>query len=151
MQQHERLHNIVPEVKVSYLDYMPNKLAGLYLDNEICINKNQGYYRNTGTLAEEIGHYFTSHGHITDYANNINHAKQELVARRYGIKLLLPLERLIECYNLGITTEYEMVLHLEIDNKYLKDAIEDYKNKFGLWVKYEGYLIGFEPLDIKKL
>lgn len=150
MQQLERLEALVPDVILRYDPLMPDFLSGLYVDQHIYLNKNKNYYNHVGTMAEEIGHYMTSTGDITDYSN-INNARQERRARRQGIRLLIPLERLIECYELGITYEYDIILHLEIDNQYLKIAIDEYKALFGIEKIFHGYRIIFDPLNIIKI
>ena len=45
----------------------------------------------------------------------------------------------------------QCVCTFEIDRSYFEEAIEDYKRQFGSYVKYDGYLIEFEPLKIKKI
>lgn len=151
MQQLERLKSRIPEIHISYDHLMPKGLSGLYTNRNIRLNAKNDYYKNVSVLAEEIGHYHTSYGDITDYSN-LDNMRQELRARRFGIKLILPLEKLIECYEAGLWGDiYAMCLHLEIDRSYFKEAVEDYKKQFGHYVKYDGYLIEFEPLNIKRL
>lgn len=149
MQQLERLLHLVPEVDIEFDELMPKGMGGFNNSNEIILNGNNNYYTNVGNLAEEIGHYLTSTGDISNY-KNINNMKQEFKARRVGIRLILPLERIIECYELSILTEYDMCMHLEVTPEYLSKALEDYKRQFGAYVKYGGYRIEFEPLNIKK-
>lgn len=150
MQQLEKLIAQVPEVNISYDHFMPKALKGFYYDNNINLNPENDYYQNVAVLAEEIGHYYTSYGDITDYSK-IDNMKQEFKARREAIKLVIPLEKIIECYELGIWGDiHEMCNHLEVDYEFLKYAIEDYKKKFGSYVKYDGYKIEFEPLRILK-
>ena len=84
--------------------------------------------------------------------DNINAARQELKARRFGFKLAVPLEKLIKCYKQGVWGDvYEMCLTMQIDRSYFYAAIEDYKKQFGTYVKYDGYYIQFEPLDILEI
>ncbi|TDM15725.1 hypothetical protein [Macrococcus bovicus] len=161
MQVREKLVNQFPEVSVQYDPMMPVKFGGLYERNHlhpnglILLTDKLNYYLENGILGEEFGHHVTTTTDITGYYRkpyNVNAARQELRARRFGHKLLIPLEQLIDCYENGCWGDiYAMCLHLEIDRSYFSIVIEDYKSKFGLWIEYEGYLIGFEPLDIKKL
>lgn len=151
MQKLEQLTSIIPDVKVTYDHLMPKALAGLYSTNRIRLNARNDYYKNVEVLAEEIGHHYTSFGDISDYSN-INSMKQEHRARRYAIKLILPLEKLIECYHSDVWGDkYEICTHLEITPEYFDSAVKDYIKKFGHYVKYDGYKISFEPLSIKKL
>lgn len=148
MKVHEKLNDLVPGINITYLD-MPKGLTGLTVRNNIYLSKSlTNYYHQTEVLAEEVAHYLTSDGDITNY-RNIDNMRQERKARRYAHKLLVPLDKLIECFKLGIWGDiYEMCLHLEIDRSYFEKVINDYKNIFGLEVKYKGYLITFEPLNI---
>lgn len=151
MQKLEKLMSTVPEVNVNYDHLMPKSLKGLYYDENIKLNTRNNYYQNVEVLAEEIGHYKTSFGHIHDYSK-VTNMKQEHVARRYAIKLIMPLEKLIECYEQGIWGDkYEVCEHLEITTNFFDKAIEDYKKKFGYYVKYSGYYINFADLEINKL
>lgn len=160
LQKKEKLVSLFPEVAVETTYDLPKGLGGLYERDEyipnglVTLDARRDYYIQNGYLAEELGHHATSYGEITSYLGrryNINHARQELRARRYGVKLILPLEKLIECYKKGLWGDiYAMCLYLEIDRSYFKKAIEDYKKQFGTFVEYEGYYITFEPLDIKE-
>lgn len=161
MQLREKLLSKYPNLKIEYDNNMPKKFEGLYERDEdvpyglITLSGRLNYYLENAKLAEEIGHHETSHGNILNYYNkayNVESARQELRARRFGHKLLLPLEKLIKCYERGLWGDiYEMCLHLEIDRVHFNEAIEDYKAKFGLYVRYSGYLIQFEPLKIQEL
>lgn len=151
MQQLEKLMECVPELKVTYDAYMPKGLSGLYHKDHIRLNPENSYEKNVGILAEEIGHYLTSNGDITDYSDT-NNMKQELVARREALKMLLPLDKLIECYENGIWGNvHEVCEYLEIDTQFFEYAIADYKKQFNMHIDYKGYRIVFEPLSIKKI
>lgn len=151
MQQLEKLQSIIPEVSVSYDHFMPRGLSGFYEPNRIRLNSNNDYYKNVEVLAEEIGHHFTSYGDISDY-RKVESMKQEHRARRFAIKLVMPLEKLIECYEMNFWGDkYEMCTHLEITPEFFDSAVKDYVKKFGQYVKYDGYKIYFEPLEIIKI
>ncbi|PKE17802.1 ImmA/IrrE family metallo-endopeptidase [Macrococcoides caseolyticum] len=160
MQLRERLLDPYPNMVIEYDEDMPVKMGGLYEryfeypNGIITLADRLNYYMQNGHLAEEIGHHETSYGDITNAYRrqyNVDAARQELRARRYGHKLILPLERLIKCYEHGHWGDiYEMCLCLEIDRSHFKNIIDDYKSKFGQYVKYDGYRIQFEPLKIEK-
>ena len=145
MKVHEKLNDLVPGINITYLD-MPKGLTGLTVRNNIYLSKSlTNYYHQTEVLAEEVAHYLTSDGDISDY-RNINSMQQEVKARRYAHQLLVPLNKLIECYELGIWGDiYEICLHLEIDRSYFNRVIEDYKTQFGTCVRHGNYLITFCP------
>lgn len=160
MQLREKLLDPYPNMVIEYDEDMPVKMGGLYEryfeypNGIITLADRLNYYMQNGHLAEEIGHHETSYGDITNAYRrqyNVDAARQELRARRYGHKLILPLERLIKCYEHGHWGDiYEMCLCLEIDRSHFKNIIDDYKSKFGQYVKYDGYRIQFEPLKIEK-
>lgn len=160
MQLREKLLAPYPKLELVYDKYMPGKFGGMYERNYeypfglITLSDKLNYYLQNGHLAEEIGHHETSSGNLLGFYNkpyNVDIARQELRARRFGHKLILPLEKLIYCYEHGHWGDiYEMCLCLEIDRSYFNKAIEDYKARFGAYVKYRGYTITFEPLSIKK-
>ncbi|GAB3061145.1 hypothetical protein ACFOU0_06585 [Salinicoccus sesuvii] len=161
MQVREKLMNQFPKLELHVSDELPKGLIALYEQDalspngSITIDGRINYYLQNGILAEELGHHATSYGDITNYKGkniNINAAKQEVRARRFGIKLILPLEKLVDCFENGYWGDlYAMCLYLEIDRSYFEEAIEDYKKQFGSYVKYDGYYIAFEPLKIEKL
>ncbi|HJA91224.1 MAG TPA: ImmA/IrrE family metallo-endopeptidase [Candidatus Jeotgalibaca merdavium] len=151
MQKLEKLIAKVPEVNITFDQYMPRNLKGLYFDNNIRLNSKNDYYQNVVVLAEEIGHHYTSYGHIHDYSQ-VTNMQQEHRARRFAIKLLLPLEKIIECYEMNVWGDkYEICSYLEITPNFFEEAVSDYIKKFGQYVKYDGYKISFEPLNIEKI
>ncbi|MGO2206553.1 MAG: ImmA/IrrE family metallo-endopeptidase [Staphylococcus xylosus] len=163
MQLRERLLNEIPQVELDIDSNLPAKGGGYYFRDEfdphgvITITGNVDYYRQNSILAEEIGHHETSSKNILDaYTSSqgisVNSLKEELKARRYGHDLAIPLQKLINCYEQDIWGNvYEMCLSMGIDRSYFHEIIEDYKVRYGPFVKHNGYVINFEPLDIEKL
>jgi len=163
MQLREELFYRYPNVKLEVDNNMPLKQGGHYERDEIdpdgyiILTGRANYYTQNGFLAEEFGHHETSYGDILSAyrkstKDHIDSLRQELRARRYGYKLAVPLEKLIKCYKQGVWGDvYDMCLTMQIDRSYFYEAIKDYKKQFGSYVKYDGYYIQFEPLDIKKL
>ena len=163
MQLREELSDKYSKVALE-IDYdMPNKVGGYYTRDEIdpdgliTITGKVNHYIQNGIIAEELGHHETSYGNILgaytkSTCKHVEDLKQELKARRLGLKLAVPLEKLIKCYKQGIWGDlYEMCLTMQIDRSYFHAAIEDYKKQFGNYVNYEGYHIQFEPLEIKQI
>lgn len=95
-------------------------------------------------LSEELGHYFTSSGNILDQTKTENR-KQELRARRWGYDKLVPLKSFIDAFENGITTEYDLCEFLNITKNFLKEVIEHYRMKYGLYCQQGKYLIYFQP------
>lgn len=163
MQLREKLLSEYEKMKVKNVDIPDLELKGYYRRNNkhpngiILLNNNFDYYVQNGVLAEEIGHHETTFGKIlgaydTSSYKHINDLKQEVKARRYGHNLTVPLQKLIDCYKQGVWGNvYEMCLSMGIDRSYFHEVIEDYKVRYGPFVKHNGYVINFEPLDIEKL
>lgn len=100
-------------------------------------------------LAEEFGHYHTTVGNILDLNNTCNR-KQELKARKYAYEKLITLEDLIKASYEGCTNTYELAEYLDVTEKFLKDTLEHYQNKYGLYAEVDNYCIFFNPLTVCK-
>jgi len=148
---YETLLNVAQteHVKVLYLPMREN-LKGLYYDQVIALNKNiETTAEKTCVLAEELGHYYTSIGNVLDQSK-IQNRKQERRARAWAFKKLVPLDKLLEAFNEGIRTRYELAEYLEVTEKFLDDAIKFYRRKYGLYCRVGDYYIYFEPLGVLK-
>lgn len=95
-------------------------------------------------LAEEIGHAATSAGDITNY-DDPNNWKQEVCARTIGYQLMISDEDIVNAYKAGCQNYYELAEYLDVDEGYLRDAIECYRGKYGRYKKCGDYIIVFEP------
>jgi hypothetical protein len=80
-----------------------DKLKGLYADDIIFLSENiETEVEKKCILAEEIGHYETSHGHILSNSTNSN--KQEKKARTWAYHELIKLKALLK----QVTKEYDL-------------------------------------------
>lgn len=95
-------------------------------------------------LAEELGHYHTTVGDILNQ-NDTGNRKQELRARLWGYNKLIGLSGIISCYRAGCRNLYEMAEHLEVTEEFLKEALNCYKSKYGVFTRIDNYVIYFEP------
>lgn len=100
------------------------------------------------TLAEELGHYFTSIGDILDTTNQ-NAAKQELKARRYAHDLILYYDLLYKSKLDGCSNVAEVAEYLGITEEFLKEALENLENRYGSNYHVGQYRISFNPFDIE--
>ncbi|MGN7386165.1 ImmA/IrrE family metallo-endopeptidase [Sporosarcina sp. SAFN-015] len=137
-------HLVIKEVKT-----LPSGLAGLYMDDVVLIDKNRSHYEKHCILAEEIGHYETTYGDITDL-QKLTNLKLELAARRWGYEKIVSLDKLIECYESGFKSVEEVCTHLEVTEDYLMASIVHYHSRFGVSTSYKGYEIFFDPLYLRK-
>lgn len=128
---------------------MPDSFGGLNGNNVIWINARLNEVEKACILAEEIGHAKTTVGNILDLTKPKNR-KQELKARRWAHKKIIPLQRLVNAHNEGVKTKHELVEHLNVTEEFLTEALEWYQNEYGICKSYGGYNITFDPLNIKK-
>ncbi len=128
-------------VKEKPLKYNDGRIKG----KRIAIRNNiDTLAEKTCVLAEEIGHYETTVGDILDQRISEN-KKQELQARMYAYNKLIGLQGIIDCYEYGCKNVYEMAEHLEVTEKFVVDALDAYKRKYGLQTKYQDYIVRFDP------
>lgn len=125
---------------------------GRILNRRIAIRKDiPTQTEKSCVLAEELGHHYTSSGDILNQ-NIVANRKQEFRARVYGYNLLIGLRGIIQAYEAGCRNLYEMAECLEVTEEYLKEALECYRKKYGIFVTLDNYAIYFEPtLGVMKL
>lgn len=145
----EKLLTEYNNITVRECSWMPKGLTGLYLDDLILLDKRKDLYEKHGILAEEIGHRETTHGDITNM-DSIKNRKLEALARRWGYRKILSFDRMIECYEAKHLTVEEVCQDLEITPEYLNKILSYYKERYGLSVEHNGFIIRFEPFSIKK-
>lgn len=99
------------------------------------------------TLAEELGHYYTTHGDITDQTK-VENRKQELRARRWGYECLVPIRKLIQAYKYGCRSRYEVAKYIEVTEEFLEETITYYLHKYGVCKQIDKYIVYFSPFGI---
>ena len=120
-------------------------LKGLYVDQNIALsNQLETSAEKACILAEELGHHYTSVGNILDISDPAN-AKQERQARMWTYERLIGLRGLIDAYQHGSREYHETAEFLDVTEEQLRDAIADYRSKYGVCTKYQNYYIMFEP------
>ncbi|MFA9462909.1 MAG: hypothetical protein ACERKN_01325 [Velocimicrobium sp.] len=121
------------------------RIKGLYVDGTIALNrileKNCERYC---VLAEELGHHATSDGNILD-CKRTDCIKQERKARVWAYDKTIALKGIIGAYEKRCSNLCEMADYLGVSEPYLNDALSYYKEKFGIYAKYNEYTIYFEP------
>ena len=125
---------------------------GRILNRRIAIRKDiPTQTEKSCVLAEELGHHYTSSGDILNQ-NIVTNRKQEFRARVYGYNLLIGLRGILQAYEAGCRNLYEMAEYLEVTEEYLKEALECYRRKHGVFATVDNYAIYFEPtLGVMKL
>lgn len=95
-------------------------------------------------LAEELGHYHTSVGNIL-YMNDPQNQKQEWQARLWAYNKQIGLYGIVRAFEHGCTTSHEIAEYLEVTEEFLCEAIECYRNKYGVYTTLDNYIIYFIP------
>ena len=132
-------------------DLSGTRLKGLYCDGTIALNRDM-YIESEKTcvLAEELGHHYTTVGDIMDQTN-VTNRKQERRARIWAYHKILSLNDLIDSYVCGCQNRYEIAEHLNVTEEFLMDCLSYYREKYGICVKQDNYVIYFEPLGVLEL
>ena len=127
-------------------------LKGLYFNGNIAINTSVNKTdEKTCTIAEEMGHHHTTVGDILDMTKSWNR-KQERQARLWAYNKLIGLTGLIQAYEHGCQNLYETADFLEVTEEVLSDAIECYRDKYGVGVIVDNYYVMFIPnLQVLKM
>lgn len=102
--------------------------AGLYCDGNIWINRRMTSREKKCILAEEIGHYETTVGDITRQ-EGVGDEKQELRARQWGYRKIVPLDEIKKAAREGYNTPHELAEYLDVDECFLVDALNYYKTR----------------------
>lgn len=128
-------------VKEKPLKYNNGRIVG----NKIAIRKDIGTLAEKAcVLAEELGHYHTSSGNILNQSDAENR-KQELRAREWAYDRQVGLIGIVESFQNGCQTLSEMAEFLEVTGQFLREALERYRQKYGVYTTVDNYIIYFEP------
>lgn len=95
-------------------------------------------------LAEELGHHYTGVGCVLDQADSQNR-KQERQARLWAYNKQIGLMGLIRAYEHGCQSRHETADYLEVTEQYLQEAIDCYRDKYGVGTMVDDYYIMFIP------
>ena len=118
---------------------------GLISGNRIAIRKNIATTTEKAcVLAEELGHHYTTTGNILDQQKVVN-AKQELHARTWAYNECIGLIGIVKAFEAGCKSLYEMADYLNVTEDFLKDALESFRRKYGIYTEIDNYFIFFEP------
>lgn len=113
--------------------------------NKIAIRKDlPSSVHKKCVLAEEMGHYHTSVGRILNQSDAENR-KQELRAREWAYDRQVGLIGIVESFQNGCQTLSEMAEFLEVTGQFLREALERYRQKYGVYTTVDNYIICFEP------
>lgn len=123
------------------------ELDGLCIGDKIFIRNNLTNIEKGCTLAEELGHYYTTVGDILD-PKKVENRKQERKARAWGYERLVGIIDLVNAYKNGVRNRYELAEYLDVTEEFIEDALNYYKEKYGLYHEIDNYMVYFEPLAV---
>lgn len=125
--------------------HFKSKAKGLCKGNKIGLSKTLTTIAEKSCIfAEELGHYYTTVGDITD-KSKIENRKQEYIARSIAIEKLCSLEKIVEAVKNGANDRYEVAEYLNITDNFFDEAIDYYTCKQGLYCECNDMLVYFKP------
>lgn len=110
----------------------------------IAINRALTEREKKCILAEELGHYLTGSGDILDQSSAANR-KQELRGRLWAYNRLIGLRGIVSAYKSGCQNMSDVAYYLDVTEDFLQEALSCYRQKYGIYVKLDNYVIYFEP------
>lgn len=124
---------------------------GRIYNNRIAIRHDMNTVDKTCTLAEELGHYYTTTGDILDQTN-VSNRKQEHRARMWAYEKLIPVQLFILAFKHGCRSIHETAEFLEVSEAFLLECVGAYYSKYGTYLEFNGYLLMFSEtgLNISK-
>lgn len=124
---------------------------GRIYNNRIAIRHDMSTVDKTCTLAEELGHYYTTTGDILEQEDTGNR-KQEHRARMWAYDKLLPLQLFIVAFKHGCQGIHATAEFLEVSEEFLIECVKAYYNKYGAFLEFNDYLFMFSEtgLNISK-
>ena len=153
MIQLEYLEQEAFDANVKVYDYYlgEENLKGFNIDGNVALNTSiESSTEKACVLAEELGHHYTTVGNILDQSKTENR-KQERRARLWAYKRAFDLIDLVSAYKYGCRNRYELAEYLEVTEEFLQNALDTYREKYGLYTKVDCYVICFEPLGILEM
>lgn len=124
--------------------YIPGYGGRIYKNRIAIHNEIETSAEKSCILAEELGHHYTTVGNILDQFS-VSNRKQELRARMWAYNKLIGLMGIIKSYEHGCQSYHEMAEYLDVTEEFLKDALERYRQKYGMYTVVDNYIIYFEP------
>lgn len=145
MNPYERLQEHAESEGLIVKEFQLESSDGRIMGNRIAIRKDiPTSIQKAGTLAEELGHYHTSVGCILDQTDQQNR-KQECQARLWGYNKMIGLTGIINAFKAKCQNKHEIAEYLEVTDEYLKECIDCYRNKYGVYTTVDNYIIYFIP------
>ena len=130
--------------------FTTDRIKGLYSDGVIAVSSKLDGKEKAAVLAEELGHHLTAAGDILDQTST-GSRKQEIRGRIWAYNRLIGLSGIVSAYKAGCRNRYEMSECLDVPEETLQEALDYYREHYGLCAKLDNYVIYFEPLGVMEL
>ncbi|WP_270501143.1 ImmA/IrrE family metallo-endopeptidase [Clostridium butyricum] len=114
--------------KVIERDFDFNDKLGWCIDNRIYINSRMTENEKYEVLSEEIGHFKTTFGNITNL-DDVRNLKQEIKARDISIQQICSIDNIISCIKKGARDKYEIAEMLCVSNELFGYSIKYHARK----------------------
>lgn len=145
MNAYERLLPSSDENIIVIEKQFKSKAKGLCKGNKIGISADiDTSTEKACVLAEELGHHHTTVGNIIDLTD-VQNRKQERQARLWAYNKLIGLHGIVKAFEHGCRDCHEIAEYLEVTEEFLQEAIECYRNKYGVYKTLDNYIIYFIP------
>lgn len=92
----------------------------------IIIEYKQPEVDKESIIVEEFKHYLKSVGVIID-ESKLENRRQENQARTLAYKELISIDDLVDCYELGLQTSWEIAEELQLPPEFIQNALEYFK------------------------
>lgn len=131
-------------LKVIEENLKPIGTYGLCVNDMIFLEKTLNNDLKACVLAEELGHYYKSSGNILDLSV-VTNIQSENSGRAWAFEKLFGLEQIVEVHNERLDSKYSAAEYLGVSESFIDEAICYYRKKYGTYVNYKNYTIGFVP------
>ncbi len=115
----------------------------------ITVNKQGTTYEKNVIKAHELGHHHLTSHNLFESPSWLR-KKEELLAERWMLNRVMPIEKLIEAYEAGNYTPFSVADYLEIPVEDLIKGIEKYLTIYGFALHTQKYVITWSPFCIKR-
>ena len=106
-------------------DFISTNIKGLYCDGTVALNRAATETEKTCTLAEELGHHYTTSGIIIDQTSTSNR-KQELTARKWAYEKIAPLDKIVAAIDSGCDEVWSLAEQFDVDEDFMREALKHY-------------------------
>lgn len=134
-------------VEVLEVDYHANKKYGRCLNGYILINVRMTESEKYEVLSEELAHYKTTFGNITNLSD-VRNLKLELKARDVSVQEICNLDNIADCIYKGAKDRWEIADMLYVSDELFSYAIKYHARKNPIVFK-EDFILYFDENNLR--